>query len=381
MEIIIIKLIEKWWWMIVLALLLGMYIYGYKYMFFWQDDYDWFRMANQPFWQVIAAPLSDHINYLFRILLKMEWDVFGLNFPPYLAVSSLLHLGTIAMLYRVCLHLSKRRDLAAYASIVFSVNTNWTEVVLWTSGQTISISVLFVLIAIDQILKKRNEITSSILACTTSALALGLPISLFLTKGIARDRIKITKIGVGVIVIMISVVILYWWRATDGTQLEISLKWVIQVAEVMVLGVVNTVVGRLFVPFDKFETIRILIVMVATVILTWKYRLKVKLIWQDENSRFLILQLFFYYLIVAVGRAQYGVGIMRAERYAYLGLAYILLLAVRILRQVKIEKYLWVFVVLVIFQNIGFYRRASDYVQNPGPSKVVPEHARRSLEH
>ena len=50
-------------------------------------------------------------------------------------------------------------------------------------------------------------------------------------------------------------------------------------------------------------------------------------IWHDTWSRFLILQIVIYNLIGS-GRAQYGIGIMRAERYAYLGLAFLLLIVV-----------------------------------------------------
>jgi hypothetical protein len=103
----------------------------------------------------------------------------------------------------------------------------------------------------------------------------------------------------------------------------------------------------------------------------WKWRGKLVEIWRDNWSRFLIVQIAVYYLIVAIGRAQYGVGIMRAERYAYLGLALFLLLAVRVLRNVKIGKWGWVVPVIVVLQCIGLYRRAEDYVVRPQQLKIL----------
>ena len=148
------KIIEKWWVLISLILLVGLYMWGVKYMYFHQDDLDWFMMANQPFWEVMSSPLSDHINYLFRILLKFEWDIFHLYFPGYLFVSTVMHALVVAMIYKVAKATSGRLDLAAMAALIFSINTNWTEVVLWTSGQTISITALFVLLVMHAIWQK-----------------------------------------------------------------------------------------------------------------------------------------------------------------------------------------------------------------------------------
>jgi hypothetical protein len=362
---------EKWWWVAVLVILGGLYSFGYQNMFFHQDDLDWFIMANRPFWSLMAQPLSDHINYLFRLLLAFEWNTFHLNFPWYLAVSTILHAVAIGLLYKLARETSNRTDLAAAVAIIFAINTNWNEVVLWTSGQTISISVVFILLSMLLIWRKKHEAIWVGLANLTSALSIGLIPATFLVYGVDYQHKRLKKLGIAMGMIFAIVLLIYKWRATDGTQVDASWPWILRVAEVMVLGVVNTVIGRLIIPFDRFEMVRIGIVTLLLVGAGWKWRREFKIIWQDLWIRFLILQLFFYYLVVAVGRAQYGVGIMRAERYAYLGLALILLLLARVLRKWQWGRWIWVVPLIVLVQCLEFYTRAEAYVVRPQQLKAL----------
>lgn len=372
------KIIEKWWGVIVAVLLLVVYFWGVKNMYFHQDDLDWFMMANRPFWQVIAAPLSDHINYIFRVLLKLEWDNFHLFYPGYLAVSVLLHTSVIMMIYHVVKITSGRRDLAIYSAFLFTLNTNWTEVVLWSSGQTISISALFVLLALYSVWRGRGRSIWIFLSTFTSALSLGMVPATFLVYGLDYKKRKLFKLGLSMILMSTMILGFYKYVATDGTQIEYSFLWMVNVIEVMVLGVAHTVIGRLFIPFDRFEVVRIAIVSLLLVYGVWRYRGEIPKILKDKWSVFLLLQIFFYYLIVAIGRAQYGVGIMRAERYGYLGLALVLLLSSRIIRKWRVGKWAWVVPCLVILQGMGLYLRAQDYVVRPQLLRGVVEEVQKS---
>ena len=371
------RLIARWWWTISLALLLGFFIFGYKQMYFHQDDIDWFIMANRPFWGVIVAPIADHVNYLWRVLLKAQWNAFGLYFPGYLTVSFLMHAGVIWLIYKLSLLTSGRRDLAGIAAIIYTINTNWTEVVLWISGQTISITVLFVLLAMISIWNKRGEVTSLFLAGMTSALALGLPIAAMLVYGYKSSKkhllssIKITKVGWGAILSLLSVIGVYFFLSTDGTKIEFGRQWLFQVIQVWGLAIINTVIGRLIVPFDRFEMFRIIFVLFLMVCGAIKWKRQLYELWKDEWSRFLILQMGFYYLIVAAGRSQYGVGMMRAERYGYLGVALFLLLVIRALRNVKLGRWILLVPVIVLVQCFGLYQRSRAYVQRPQQLKLL----------
>lgn len=372
------KIIEKWWALISLCLLVGLYIWGAKFMYFHQDDLDWFMMANRSFWRVMKVPLSDHINYLFRVLLKFEWDIFHLYFPAYLFISTTMHFLVVMMIYKIVKATTGRSDLPAIMALIFTINTNWTEVVLWTSGQTISISALFVLFAMLAIWKKRYRSIFVLLSTFTSALALGLLPATFLTYGYDLKMKKVFKLGLAVILISLMVFMFYKFVATEVTEIEFSLTWIVSVVEVMGLAIVNTVIGRLFVPFDEFEVIRIVLVMSGLTLGLWRFRKNIKELLRDKWSLFLIIQTFFYYLVVAVGRAQYGVGIMRAERYGYLGLAMALLLFARMMRKVKIGKWVWVVPIIVVLQCVGLYRRAEDYVVRPQALKNVVEQLQKS---
>lgn len=371
------KIILKWWHLLTFGLLFALYVWGSKYMYFHQDDLDFFIMANQSLKGVMMSPLADHINYLFRFLLKFEWDMFHFNYPPYLFVSIVMHFLVLMMIYKLAKATSNRNDLSILSVLLFAINTNWTEVILWFSGQTISISALFILIAMAAVWHKKYRTVSLWLSTFTSALALGLLPATFMVYGVDYKNRRIFKLGTFVILISLMVIYFYKFIATDGTKIELSIPWLIRVCEVMILAIINTVLGRLIIPFDKFETFRILLVSVAVLMCVIQFRKYLKELLTDKWSMYLILQIFFYYLIVAMGRAQYGVGIMRAERYAYLGLALILLFLARVLRKVKIDKYIWIVPMIVIIQVFGLYRRSQDYVVRPQILKRTVEEVQK----
>jgi|GEM_PF-2309488 len=375
------KIIRKGWVYIIGVMLVLVYAWGVKNMYFHQDDLDWFILANKPFLQVLQAPIADHVNYLWRLLLSLEWNIFQLHFAPYLVVSLLLHTAVIWLLYKIAFETTKRRDLSGIVAIIFAINTNWTEIILWISGQTISITVFFVLLAMYAMLRKRGQMVTMLMSGITSALSLGLPIASLLVYGYDYDRRKLNRIGIVAIATLLIVICAYYFMGGDGTTIEYSLNWILKVGEVVFLMMINTVVGRTLIPFDKYEIWRIGIVITGAILLGLKYRSKFIEIWRDNWSRFLIFQLFFYNLIVAIGRAQYGVGIMRAERYAYLGLALTLLIIARTLRNTKINKLIWILAVLMIIQIVGFYRRAGDYIERPVKLKQLIIEIKRGDKH
>lgn len=373
MEKIITKWMTKWWWVVVIVLLGGVYGYGLGQMYFHQDDLDWFLMANRSWVGVIAAPIADHVDYLYRILLKIEWDSFHLYFPGYFSVSVLMHALVVWLLYKLANMSTNRHDLAAYVAIIFSINMNWSETVLWVSGQTITITVLVVLLTMIAIYRQKNEAWWMILSGMTSALALGLPVSAILSYGRQGKKWKMSRLGYASIATIFIVALVYYFFSTDGTKIEFGIPWAVKVVLVWGLMTINSVVGRLVIPFDRFETIRIWVVSIAALGIVYKLRDNLAEIWSDRWSQMLILQLGVYNLIVAAGRAQYGVGIMRADRYSYLGLALLLLLLARTLRKVKIGKWVYIVPVLVAMQCMGFYVKARAYVQRPQQLKSLME--------
>lgn len=350
------KIIAKWWVIIVLALLIGMLGYGLKQMYFHQDDLDWFILANQGQWGFLTYPLGDHVNYVWRVLLKTEWALIGFNFAPYLMVSVLMHGLVVWLIYQIAWATSGRRELASYAALLFAINTNWTETVLWISGQTITITALFTLLAILSIWQKKNQGIALFLASWTSALSLGM----ITAVGVLHRDLRMKVLLIGIVLGA-----LYFWAGGDGTAIEWSGQWGVQVASVASLMMINSVIGRLLIPFDMMETGRIVVVSLLVVYGLWRYKHKLREIWSDQWSRFLIVQLGLYNLIVAAGRAQYGVGIMRAERYTYLGLALLLLLIARAARNWQVGRGAWLVPIIIVIQIAGFYQRAEVYVERP----------------
>lgn len=366
------KISDKWW--VIAAIMLGViYGYGHQKMFFHQDDLDWLILANKSWGGIIAAPIGDHINYLWRLLLKSEWELFGLNFPAYLAVSVALHGMNVWLLYQVARRLGNE-SWARLAALIMSVNTNWTETVLWMSGQTILITATLVLLANWARSRKKWQLTTLALSSLTSALALGTVVASGLIDGIDWTKKKLKRVGVGVGIVVGWIALIYLTVASDGTELAVSGNWVVKVIGVMGLAIVNTAVGRAIIPFDRLEMVRIVGVAIAMVGLGWKYRARLGEWRQDSWVQFLSVQILAYYLIVAVGRAQYGLGIMRAERYAYIGLALILLLGVRLARTVRVKTGMLVGVLLIVtLQSWGLWVRAEQYIRRPTQMRMLFE--------
>lgn len=361
------KISTKWIVNGIGVLMLVIFGWGAQNMYFHQDDLDWLLMAQMPIKEVMAMPVGDHINYLFRLLISTEWRLFGFNFPPYLAVSVMMHSIAIWLVYKLAKATSNRVDLAAMAALLFSVNTNWTEVVLWVSGQTISITLIIVLVALLGIWHRRFAGLKLLLASWTSALSLGLLGATLLVYKHMRWKAIGALILVGLI---------YLLRGGEGTQIEVSLRWVTHVIVVAGLMPIHTVLGRLLIPFDVLELPRLVIVVGLMGWGLWKWRSHLMTIWQDSWSKLLLCHIALYYLIVALGRAQYGIGIMRAERYGYIGLALILLLGVRILRKVDLGRWKWVVIALVCIQIVGLHVRARVYIERPQLLKDLVEEMR-----
>ncbi len=358
----------RWSVLTVGLILVGLFWWGVQNAYFHQDDLDWFLLANRPLGEVLVYPIGDHVNYLFRLLINIEWNWFGFNFAPYLLVSVVMHGIVIWLIYLVARASSGRRDLAAIAAVLFSINTNWNETVLWISGQTISITAIFVLLAMLAIWNNKSQGLMLFLASWTSALSLGL-----LGATVVVDK----RLRWKAIVILMLVGLIYLFWGGDGTSLPSSVTWLSRVVVVAGLMVVNTVIGRLIIPFDQFELMRIGIVTALLLWGLWRWRSQLIAVWRDQWSRLLVVQIFFYNMVVAVGRAQFGIGIMRAERYSYIGLALLLLLAVRIFRKVKFGKWIWVVPVIVILQIIGFDVRARAYIVRPQQLKILVRQLRQ----
>lgn len=333
-------------------------------MYFHQDDLDWLLMVDRPVGQVMALPIGDHINYLFKLFFSLEWRVFGFNFPPYLAMSVIMHSIVVWLIYLLAKATSGRVEMGVAAALLFSINTNWTEVVLWVSGQTISFTALLVLLAMLAIWQRKYESWMLLLTSWTSALSVGL----LGASMVVRRQLRTTSIAV-----LILVGLFYLLRGGEGTTLEISLKWLWQVLVVAVLMPIHTVVGRVLIPFDVLEMPRLVIAAGAICYGLWRGRRSLTSIWQDSWSRFLLCHLALYYLVVAIGRAQYGIGIMRAERYGYIGLAIILLLLARILRKVELKRWKLIVMLILCGQMLGFYQRARAYIERPQQLRSLVE--------
>lgn len=331
-------------------------------MWFHQDDLSWMKLAQRPWLSQLTIPVAEHINYVFRFFFKLEYQIFRWNYPGYLAVSVLMHVGVAWLIALITAKITKKRELAMLAGLLFLVNTNWNETVMWVSGQTILISALFTLATVYHLVRKTNIMWWGLLlwlTSMTSALTVWLPV---VTVGVFwQDK----KIRWSALTVILWIAGIYYLRGNGETG--VSINW-LEAAVTGGLMIINTLIGRWWWPWEVGEKVRIGITAIAGGLFVWKWG---KGLWEkirhNRESWFLLLSLVSYYAVVALGRSRYGIGIMRAERYAYLGLALLLPVLMWMIKEFKIKfSYVkWIALGLGLIQIFGFVDRASRYTTRP----------------
>lgn len=336
-------------------------------MWFHQDDLSWMKLAQLSWSEQFSTPVNEHINYLFRVMFRIEYINFGWNYGYYWVVSVLIHIGVILGIFNLTKILTNDKKLGLLAGLLFSINTNWNEVVMWVSGQTISITVLVVIWTIYWVFERKNywKIGGAILLSSiTSALAAWLPV--LLGPFYYKDK-KILYPSILALSFMAGVYLFF----SSGVGGEIGHNiW--QIVGVLSLGIINTVLGRLWWPFEIGEQYRIAITFILLLMILVKWGRQIfKTIYADKRILFLLVAVIVYYGFVAIGRAQYGIGMMRAERYAYMGLALLLPVIYRVAQELKFKLKLIVGMTLVLFviQLFGFSERMKLYMIRPSQLK------------
>ena len=339
-------------------------------MWFHQDDLTWMRLAQHSWGEQLLIPVNEHINYLFRLMFKLEYELFGWNYGEYFAVSLMLHLITMVLVGKITTIVTNNRTWGRWAAIIFAVNTNWNETVFWISGQTIQISAVLGLFTIWLILRQAKWpmiLLAMVAASVTSALVVWLPL---VTWAVWYRQRALSRVSV---LVLVGIGLIYGKQG--NLSVGESINWV-TVAITGGLMVINTLIGRLWWPWEVGEMGRIGVTTGA--IIGWGIVWGKKWAqWVKKNRQiiYLLVSLAAYYGIVAVGRAQYGIGIMRAERYAYLGLALFLPIAMWTLSQMKV-KLQWVgggAIIILMIQTAGLTDRMGRYVERPRQLKDLSQ--------
>lgn len=132
--------------------------------FFQQDEWQQFGSLNYfsslPKSSILLAILPptqalSHFNPLTVLFFRLEYFLFGINFPPYAIVNVIFHLmNTILVFYFAC-RLLERKDLALVSGLLFAVNSLSHQAVSWVAASTgLAQSTFFLLLSLIFFLKR-----------------------------------------------------------------------------------------------------------------------------------------------------------------------------------------------------------------------------------
>ena len=155
---------------VVLLVVVGLVVYANALpnKMFWDDDdsitnnvfvHDWHYIPQYFSRDLIAGSqlLDNYWRPMLLLVYSVEWHLWQGWSPGFHAVNVLCHIGDAVLLYFVLWRIFKDRRLAWLTALIFLVHPLQTEAVTYVAGLGDPLSVLFMLIGIDQFLKWRES--------------------------------------------------------------------------------------------------------------------------------------------------------------------------------------------------------------------------------
>lgn len=352
--------------LILIGLILGsVYLSGLSKMYFHQDDVDFLVAVARDWPTTILQPVNEHVVILFWLIYRLEWWLFGTNFGGFVSVSMFLHLINLILAGRLVFEETRSRYYGLLTGLVLAVNNNWNESIWWSTGQMWLLATFFCLVSLWLLRRRRLWVLVPIIA-VLPGLSWGV--------GLIWPAILILAFGVKGRL---------WWGllASQGVLLFIyrlltpaktltalfGLERVAQMVVFVVVGLANTVVGRLVFPWEN-KPIRFLVLMMLLLFI-----LKTVGVLRKNLSGLpvsLIMASVLVYLTYSLGRASFGIGQAMATRYAYLPTIFLVMAGIIIWTKISVGK--WkdrlAMVAAVYFALAGltaFWWRVNEWTKRP----------------
>lgn len=362
-------------------------------VWFHHDDFDFLVGSANFNFSYLVAPHNEHFLPIFRILYYSEYSLFGLNFTPFFIISILLHLFILFVLYKITNILTTKKFYAYLAVFLFTINSTFFEVILWSTSQQLLLSSLFIGISFLAWLKYRQKKTnnwlitssiSSILAAFSSGFGVLYP--LFISIVSIFDK-KINKLGkLFFILSALLTLVIFWYFAgkslTVVTKQSLSLNDFPHVIYFILIGLIEGMLSRFFwAPFTPSriaKTDLILMPVLNISILIFLIYLLSKTGFKKGKNLFMKVVLaslsLFPYLAISLGRYPYGAKAAMSERYVYLPLFFFILFLIYQLSLLKqttfLKKIIMLFTFWIILSHgVFFYLSGLRWTKQPLQSK------------
>lgn len=302
-----------------------MYLSGLSKMYFHQDDVDFLVAVARDWPKTILLPVNEHVVILFWLLYRLEWRLFGISFGGFLTVSMLLHSLNLFLAGRLVYEKTKSRYYGLMTGLVLAVNNNWNESVWWSTGQMWLLATLFCLLSLLLLSRQRYTpllLTVAVLPGLSWGVGLIWPLILVLAFGV-KGRLRWGLLaGQGLLLLVYRLL-----APAKALAALFSLERLVRMVIFVVVGLANTVVGRLIFPWEN-KPVRLLVLVGLLFLILITFR-----VWRRKISGWplsLIMASALIYLTYSFGRASFGIGQAMATRYAYLP-TFLLVMAVAII--------------------------------------------------
>lgn len=317
-----------------ILLLLFIYVSGLSKMYFHQDDVDFLVAISADWPKTIFVPVNEHVVVLFWLLYRLEWWFFGTGFGGFLTVSLLLHGLNLFLAGRLVYEQTKSRYYGLLTGLVLAVNNNWNESVWWSTGQMWLLATLFCLISLLLLSRRRFGfflLIAAILPGLSWGVGLFWPLILVLAFGVTG------RFGLGLLASQGVLLLIYRLIVpAKAVAAFFEVGRLIQMGVFVVVGLGNTVVGRLIFPWEN-KPVRFLILVGLLFFILKTFR-----VWRGKVAGWplsLILASALIYLTYSLGRASFGIGQAMATRYAYLPTFFLVMAVIMVWSKVTVGKW------------------------------------------
>lgn len=321
-----------------ILILVFVYVFGLSKMYFHQDDVDFLVAVSADWPKTIWLPVNEHAVILFWLLYRLEWWFFGINFGGFLTVSLLLHGLNLFLAGRLVYEETRSRYYGLLTGLILAVNNNWNESVWWSTGQMWLLATLFGLISLLLLRSwqrgKIGGIYWGLLIMAVSALpGLSWGVGLLWPLILLVSFRFLGSLKYGLLISQGALLLVYQLLASPKNLASLlTLGRLVQMVIFVIVGLANTVVGRLVFPWEN-KPIRFLVLAGLLVLLLKTFRL-----WRGKVVGWplsLTMASILIYATYSLGRASFGVGQAMATRYAYLPTFFLVMAVMVVWAKVK----------------------------------------------
>lgn len=373
-------------WTLTILSIVMLWQQGMTRSYFHQDDVvELGVVADWRGWTTIGHLNNEHLNITFWPLLHAQWQLFGINFVPYLTLNILFHIAVLGLVFAITHKITKSFLWSSMPVWGMVINANWFTVVWWITGQMFFLATISALLTYWVILKTQENASKrvyypllylfAILPGLSWGMGLSWPVWPLLIFGIDYSKRKINLIGGTLILSQITLMGIYFSLVGSNlgvhTNPRVWLSNPLAILNFTIVGISNTLVGRWLWPPEEFRT-RVIFLFIALIIF-----LAVKPFKKLANKHILlgILMTVGCFVTVAIPRWPFGIGQAMANYYAYFPLPFLLISVAVFLSKMNLVGLKKMIVVSVFLLHIplswiGFEDWAGTWVIRPQQTRA-----------